>query len=482
MDLFIFWVKINKEEKTKGGDRLNIGIILAAGEGKRMKSRHAKVLHKICGKPMISYVIEAADNSRMDKIIVVVGHKKEELVEYLKDFDVIIKEQPVDEKSPYGTAFAVSRAIDEVEDNDNVIVLCADTPLVTSDSISSLIEYHVNTKSYATVLTTELEDPTGYGRIISKGNGDLLKIVEDKDATFDEKKIKEINSGIYCFNGRALKESMGKIDNKNKQNEYYLTDAIEILNSEGLKVSAFKINNSEEILGVNSREQLATAAKIMQKRINKFHLDNGVTIVDPDNTYIEPNVIIGYDTVIYPGAIIETNSIIGQDCKIVGNTRIVNSVIGNGCEIDSTLIESSTIGSDCHIGPYAHLRPNCKIGNNVKIGNFVEIKNSNIGDNSKAAHLSYVGDADVGKNVNIGCGVVFVNYDGKNKFRSTVEDNAFIGSNSNLIAPVVIEKNGYVAAGSTITDDVNEGDLSIARARQVNIPGWVEKKGLKNHK
>jgi bifunctional UDP-N-acetylglucosamine pyrophosphorylase/glucosamine-1-phosphate N-acetyltransferase len=275
---------------------------------------------------------------------------------------------------------------------------------------------------------------------------------------------------------------MEKIDNKNKQNEYYLTDAIEILNSEGLKVSAFKIDNSEEISGVNSREQLAVVSKIMQKRINKFHLDNGVTIVDPDNTYIEPNVTIGYDTVIYPGAIIETNSIIGQNCKIVGNTRIVNSAIGDGCEIESTLIESSTIGSNCHIGPYAHLRPNCKIGNNVKIGNFVEIKNSSIGDNSKAAHLSYVGDADVGKNVNIGCGVVFVNYDGKNKFRSTVEDNAFIGSNSNLIAPVVIEKYGYVAAGSTITDDVNEGDLSIARARQVNIPGWVEKKGLKNHK
>jgi UDP-N-acetylglucosamine pyrophosphorylase (EC 2.7.7.23)/glucosamine-1-phosphate N-acetyltransferase (EC 2.3.1.157) len=247
-------------------------------------------------------------------------------------------------------------------------------------------------------------------------------------------------------------------------------------------VSAYKINDCEEILGVNSREQLAMAAKIMQKRINKFHLDNGVTIVDLDNTYIEPNVVIGSDTVIYPGAMIETNSIIGQNCKIVGNTRIVNSVIGNGCDIDSTLIESSKIGSNCHIGPFAHLRPNCNIGSNVKIGNFVEIKNSNIGDNSKAAHLSYVGDADVGKNVNIGCGVVFVNYDGKNKFRSTIKDNAFIGSNSNLVAPVVIEEYGYVAAGSTITDDVNEGDLSIARARQVNIPGWVEKKGFKNHK
>lgn len=482
MDLFIFWVKINKGEKTKGGDRLNIGIILAAGEGKRMKSKHAKVLHKICGKPMISYVIEEAHKAGIQKIIVVVGHKKEELMEYLKDFDIIIKEQPIEETSPYGTAFAVSQAIDEVQDDDNVIVLCADTPLVTSESISSLIEYHKNTQSAATVLTTELEDPTGYGRIISDDNGHLIKIVEDKDASCDEKKIKEINSGIYCFNGRSLKESIGKIGNENKQNEYYLTDAIEILNSEGVKVSAYKINDCEEILGVNSREQLAMAAKIMQKRINKFHLDNGVTIVDLDNTYIEPNVVIGSDTVIYPGAMIETNSIIGQNCKIVGNTRIVNSVIGNGCDIDSTLIESSKIGSNCHIGPFAHLRPNCNIGNNVKIGNFVEIKNSNIGDNSKAAHLSYVGDADVGKNVNIGCGVVFVNYDGKNKFRSTIKDNAFIGSNSNLVAPVVIEEYGYVAAGSTITDDVNEGDLSIARARQVNIPGWVEKKGFKNHK
>lgn len=482
MDLFFFWVKINKEEKTKGGDILNIGIILAAGEGKRMKSRHAKVLHKICGKPMISYVIEEAYKSGVDKNIVVVGHKKEELIEYLRDVDVIVREQPIGEGSPYGTAFAVSQAIDEVEDDDDVIILCADTPLITSDSIKNLFEYHKSTKSYASVLTTVLEDPTGYGRIVRKSNGDLLRIVEDKDATDDEKKIKEINSGIYCFNGKALKESIKKIDNKNKQNEYYLTDAIGILNSEGLKVSAYEISNCEEILGVNSREQLAIASKIMQKRINKYHLDNGVTIVDPDNTYIEPNVVIGYDTIIYPGAIIESNSIIGQNCKIIGNTRIVNSEIGNGCDIDSTLIESSVIGNNCHIGPFAHLRPNCKIGSNVKIGNFVEIKNSTIDDNSKAAHLSYVGDADVGKNVNIGCGVVFVNYDGKNKFRSTVKDNAFIGSNSNLVAPVVVEEYGYVAAGSTITDNVDEGDLSIARARQINIPGWVEKRGFKNHK
>ena len=209
---------------------------------------------------------------------------------------------------------------------------------------------------------------------------------------------------------------------------------------------------------------------------------NGVTIIDPETTYIEPNVKIGLGTIIYPGVIIEENSTIGKNCVIRGNTRIINSIIGDSCEIESAVIESSTVGNNCHIGPFAHLRPNCKLGNNIKTGNFVEIKNSTIGDNTKAAHLAYVGDADIGKNVNIGCGVVFVNYDGKNKFRSIVKDNAFIGSNSNLVAPVVIEEYGYVAAGSTITDNVGKGDLSIARARQVNIPGWVEKKGLRNHK
>jgi len=478
----LFWDKINKESKTKGGDRLNIGIILAAGEGKRMKSRHPKVLHKICGKPMISYVLEEATNANIEKKVVVVGHKKEELIAYLKETDSIIKEQPTGTNDPYGTAFAVMQAIDEVEDNDNVIILCADTPLITSLSLRNLIEYHKNTNSIATVLTTILEDPTGYGRIIRKSNGDLLKIVEQKDASEDERKVNEINSGIYCFNGKALKDSIKKIDNNNVQNEYYLTDAIEILNSLGLRVSAYKIDDFEEIIGVNSREQLAYASKIMQKRINRYHLDNGVTIVDPDSTYIEPNVSIGYDTIIFPGAEIERGSRIGENCIIRGITRISNSIIGDNCEIESTLIESSIVGNNCHIGPFAHLRPNCRLEDNVKIGNFVEIKNSSIGENSKAAHLSYVGDAEVGKNVNIGCGVVFVNYDGKNKYRSIVKDNAFIGSNSNLVAPVIVEEYGYIAAGSTITENVNEGDLSIARARQVNIQGWVKKKGLIKHK
>jgi len=224
---------------------------------------------------------------------------------------------------------------------------------------------------------------------------------------------------------------------------------------------------------------LANSRKIKQDRINKLHLKNGVTIVDPETTYIEPNVKIGLNTIIYPGVVIEENSTIGKNCVIRGNTRIINSIIGDSCEIESSVIESSTVGNNCHIGPFSHLRPDCKLGNNIKIGNFVEIKNSTIGDNTKAAHLSYVGDADVGKNVNIGCGVVFVNYDGKKKFRSIVKDYAFIGSNSNLVAPVVIEEYGYVAAGSTITENVGKGDLSIARARQVNIPKWVEKKGLK---
>lgn len=458
---------------------MSISIILAAGEGTRMKSKTPKVLHKICGKPILEYVIKASKGANIEKNYVIVGHGGEEVKEQFKDSNVVFKTQPIGEEYPYGTGYAVMQAMDHIEDNSNVVILYGDTPLITDKTIKTLIDYH-NEKDYdGTVLTAYLEDPTGYGRIVRDEDGQMLKIAEQKDATVEELNIKEINTGIYCFKGNRLKDALGKIDHDNAQGEYYITDVITILREEGSRVGAYLIEDSREIHGINSRVQLAFCQRIMRDRINQNHMENGITIINPENTYIEADVCIGRDSIIYPGAIIIGDTTVGEDCIIGENCRIEDSEIGNSVEIYSSTISESTVEEGCLIGPYAHLRPNSHLGKNVKIGNFVEVKNSTVGDNSKAGHLAYIGDADVGKNVNVGCGVVFVNYDGRSKFRTLVEDNVFIGSNSNLVAPVVVKEWGYIAAGSTITDEVKEGNLSIARSRQVNIDGWVEKKAIK---
>ena len=461
---------------------MNIGIILAAGEGTRMKSRHPKVLHKISGKPLLSYVLDQAQKAEIGKNVVIVGHGKEAVMESITGENIIYEEQPVHQGAPYGTGYAVMQGMKHVGDEDKVVILCGDTPLITAGTLTELMEYHDSHKNKATVLTTILEDPTGYGRIVRKEEGSLQAIVEHKDATDEQREIGEINSGIYCFSGRELKLGLDGIDNDNSQNEYYLTDVISVLVKGGFKVGAYMIKDSSQIHGINSRVQLAQADDIIRERINIGHMENGVTLINPRDTYIESSVVIGRDTIIYPGVVLEGETVIGEDCVIRGATRIVDSIIGDKVSIESTLIEKSRVGNGCKIGPYAHLRPDSDLGQNVKIGNFVEIKKATMGDDSKASHLSYVGDAQVGSGVNIGCGVVFVNYDGERKFKSTIGDNAFIGSNSNLIAPVKVDDWGYVAAGSTITDNVGEGELSIARARQVNKAGWVEKKGLKKHK
>ena len=461
---------------------MNIGIILAAGEGTRMKSRHPKVLHKISGKPLLSYVLDEAEKAGIRRNVVIVGHGKEAVMESITGENIIYEEQPVHQGAPYGTGYAVMQGMGHVGDEDNVVVLCGDTPLITASTLTKLMKYHNSQNNKATVLTTCLEDPTGYGRIVRKSEGSLQAIVEHKDATEDQRKIGEINSGIYCFSGKELKLGLDGINNDNSQNEYYLTDVIGVLVEGGYKVGAFMIEDASQIHGINSRVQLAQADDIIRERINLGHMENGVTLINPKDTYIESTVRIGRDTIVYPGAVLEGDTVIGEDCTIRGATRIVDSIIGDEVSIESTLIENSKVGDGCKIGPYAHLRPDSELGRNVKIGNFVEIKKATLGDDSKASHLSYVGDAQVGSGVNIGCGVVFVNYDGERKFKSIIGDNAFIGSNSNLVAPVKVESWGYVAAGSTITDNVGEGELSIARARQVNKAGWVEKKGLKKRK
>lgn len=458
---------------------MNISIILAAGEGTRMKSKTPKVLHKVCGKPILEYVINASKDAEVERSIVIIGHEGQKVSDYFKDAPITFRTQPIGEDIPYGTGFAVQQAIDLIEDESTVIILYGDTPLITKDTVNKLIKYHKDEENHGTVLTAILEDATGYGRIIREDKGNISKIIEHKDATPEQRQVKEINSGIYCFNGGLLKYALEQIDNNNAQGEFYVTDVISILKDKGYKVGAYIIEDPVEIHGVNSRVQLAFSENIMRSRINESFMVEGVTIINPENTYIEDGVEIGFDTVIYPGVTIQGNTKIGNNCIIRSNTRIINSIIEDGVDIESSLIENSTIDAQSHIGPNAHLRPNSHIGKNVKIGNFVEVKNARIGDNSKAGHLSYIGDATVGENVNIGCGVIFVNYDGRNKFHTNVGDNAFIGSNSNLVAPVDIKSWGYVAAGSTITKDVEEGSLSIARSQQKNILGWVDRKGIK---
>lgn len=452
-------------------------IILAAGKGTRMKSKHPKVVHKVCGKEMVNHVIDVSKKSGVKDVVVILGHESETVKESIpSDSQIAMQTEQL------GTGHAVKMAKEYINDDDTIVVLCGDTPLVKEDTLRRLFAYHVEKGYVATVLTTKVDNPTGYGRIIRDNHEDLLKIVEQKDASEEEKLVNEINSGIYCFDGKSLREALDLIDNNNAQGEYYLTDTIKIMRDRGEKVGAYNGSTIEELMGVNSRVELSKAEEIMRKRINTSHMVNGVTIIDVNSTYIESDVEIGNDTIVYPGVMLKGNTKIGSGCIIGMNCNISNSTIGDYTEVESSTIIDSNVGENTIVGPYAYLRPNSNIGSHVKIGDFVEVKNATIGDNSKASHLSYIGDAYVGKNVNIGCGVVFVNYDGHHKFKSVVKDGAFIGSNSNLVAPVTVEEKGYIATGSTITDDVPQGALAIAREKQVVKEGWVEKKNSKEDK
>ncbi len=460
---------------------MDVAIILAAGEGTRMKSKLPKVLHKVSGQAILEYVVQASVDARVEKNIVIIGHGGDQVREYFQDSSLIFREQPIGPDAPYGTGYAVMQGMDSVEDDSNVLILCGDTPLITGKTIGEFLDYHKEGGFDGTVLTTLLDDPKGYGRIKRDEKGNILGIIEDKDASEEERKIDEINSGIFCFKAGLLRSSLEKIDSNNAQGELYITDIIAILKEEGYKVGGYKIDDPVEIHGINSRVQLAFSEDIMRKRINEYHMSMGVTIVNPDTTYIEEGVSIGQDTIIYPGVTIEGRTEIGEDCIIRSNTRIIGSKIADQVEIESSLINDSIVEEGSHIGPNANLRPGSHIGKNVRVGNFVEVKNAYLGDNSKAGHLAYIGDASVGKNVNIGCGAIFVNYNGREKLRTTVGDDAFIGSNANLVAPLTIEDRTFRTAGSTITKDLPEGSLGIGRAEQVTKEGWMDK-NLEKHK
>lgn len=449
-------------------------IVLAAGQGTRMKSKIPKVLHKVTGKTMLSCVVDVLDDVGANKKVVIVGHGREEVKNSLKDTDVLFAVQ----EETLGTGHAVMMAEDMIDDNDDVLILCGDTPLLRSETIESFIEFYKSSKSDAAVLTAKFNDPKGYGRIVKGQANTVLAIVEQKDATEEERKIKEVNSGIYIVSGKLLKDSLAKLGNDNVQGEYYLTDVIKIANESEKNVQAFMIEDNEELLGVNSRVQLYEAEVIMKKRIINKHLINGVTFLNTDSVYIESDVVIDSDTIIYPGTYLSGKTVIESDCEIGPDAKIHNSKLAKGSKVFSSTLTDSSVGRNTSVGPYAYLRPNSNIGENVKIGDFVEVKNANIGNNSKVSHLSYIGDGDIGDNVNVGCGVVFVNYNGKSKSRTIIEDNAFIGCNSNLVSPLVIGKGSYIAAGSTITENVPAASMAIARSRQVNKEGWVERSGL----
>lgn len=452
-------------------------VILAAGQGTRMKSKLYKVLHPIVGKPMIQHVLNHLKPLQFDEKVTIVGFGadavKEEIGNDETDF-VIQKEQ-------LGTAHAVQQAEELLKDKEGTtVVVCGDTPLIKSGTFEKLLHYHIENGSKATILTTEMDDPTGYGRIVRNQANEVDRIVEHKDASESERLIKEVNTGTYCFDNQFLFSALKEVSNDNAQGEYYLPDVIEILRNNGEKISAYLTKDAEETLGINDRVALAQAESIMKRRINEKHMRNGVTIIDPSNTYIGPDVEIEQDVVIFPGSILSGETSIKTEAIIGPNSEIVDSIIGEKTNVRHSVVTKSKIGKKVNIGPYAHIRPESNIGNQVKIGNFVEVKKSEFGDDSKASHLSYIGDAVVGKNVNIGCGTITVNYDGKNKHLTTIEDDVFIGCNSNLVAPVTIEQGSYVAAGSTITTDVPKESLAIARSRQTNKEGYAVK--LKNRK
>lgn len=444
-------------------------IVLAAGKGTRMKSNKNKVMHEVLNKPMIQHVVDVLKKCEVEEIIVVIGHQGETLKDYLKD-----SVRYVEQKEQLGTGHAIMQAVPLLKENQgDVLVICGDTPLFTEHTIERMFD--ANQDATMSVLTAKLDDGKRYGRIVRNHEGNVMKIVEAKDADEATLAISEINTGVYTMKAQALVKHIYDITNQNAQQEYYLTDLIEIFNNNNLQVKGEVVSDFNEALGVNDRVDLALANQLMKERVNHKHMLNGVTLQDPNNTYIGVDVVIGTDTIIEPNVQIFGHSVIGSDTRIGAGSMITNSVIANHVVVESSKIIDSVVEDDVVIGPFAHLRGHTHIHKGCRIGNFVEFKKTNFGEGSKCAHLSYLGDSEFGKKVNVGCGVVTVNYDGKNKFKTIVEDGAFIGSNANLVAPLTIGKNSLVAAGSTITQSVEDGDMGIARSKQANIKGFGEK-------
>ncbi|MDH8679635.1 bifunctional UDP-N-acetylglucosamine diphosphorylase/glucosamine-1-phosphate N-acetyltransferase GlmU [Fusibacter bizertensis] len=447
-----------------------ITIILAAGYGKRMKSKLPKVLHKVSGVPMIQHVVDLANEIGTDETVCVVGHGRELVESALANQNIEFAVQEVQ----LGTGHAVKSAQAFI-DEGLVLVLFGDAPLLSASTLKAFITNHKNGKYKASLISTFFDDPTGYGRIVRDQEGNFDRIIEHKDASEDQKRIGEINSGIGLFDASILMDALDALKNNNSQGEYYLTDVFEYVKEKHGKVDAFVIKDAYEVMGINDRMALAEAEKYHQDLIKKHWMREGVTLISPESIYIEKYVTIGQDTIIEQGTMLKGSTVIGEDCHIGPFSEVIDTKIGNEVKVKHSTLTDSSVDDRTVVGPYAYLRPKSNVGKDCKIGDFVEVKNSTIGDSTKISHLTYVGDGKVGKNVNLGCGVVFVNYDGVNKHLTEIEDDVFVGCNTNLIAPVKVGKEAYIAAGSTITQDVPEKALGIARERQVNKTDWSNK-------
>lgn len=456
---------------------MNYGIILAAGKGTRMKSENPKCAFKLLEKPMVEYVTDSLFSAGIDEIVTVIGYKGEVIKDILNN-----RVQYVEQKEQLGTGHAVMQTIPFFDGKKGkVIIAFGDVPLISKKTLLDMLNFHEKSNSDLTILSALVENPFGYGRIIRDKNDNVIKIVEQKDASKEEQMINEVNASLYILDSELLISSLRRINNNNSQNEYYLTDILEILVNDGKIVKAFTVENNYEVEGINDRVTLNRVEEALIDRIKENHINNGLLITNPKSVVIGPDVVIDLTVCIKPNTYIFGKTTVKKNSVIGPNCQISNSYIGENSNIVQSDISDSKIGNFANIGPYARIRNNAYIGNNTRVGNFVEIKNTNFGNYSKSAHLSYIGDSEVGQNVNFGCGTITVNYDGNKKFKTIIKDNAFIGCNSNLIAPVEIGKDTYIAAGSTINKNVPDESLAIARSKQVNKEGYATriKKKLK---
>ncbi|WP_247948555.1 bifunctional UDP-N-acetylglucosamine diphosphorylase/glucosamine-1-phosphate N-acetyltransferase GlmU [Streptococcus gordonii] len=449
----------------------NYAIILAAGKGTRMKSDLPKVLHKVAGISMLEHVFRSVNAINPEKTVTVIGHKAELVEQVLAGQTDFVRQT-----EQLGTGHAVMMAEPVLENlTGQTLVIAGDTPLITGESLKNLIDFHINHKNVATILTAEADNPFGYGRIVRNQHGEVLKIVEQKDASDFEQQIKEINTGTYVFDNARLFEALKNINTNNAQGEYYITDVIGIFRENGEKVGAYTLNDFDESLGVNDRVALATAEGVMRRRINQQHMVNGVSFVNPDATYIDVDVEIAPEVQVEANVTLKGQTKIGAETILTNGTYIVDSVIGERTVITSSMIEESSVADGVTVGPYAHIRPGSSLAKDVHVGNFVEVKGSSIGENTKAGHLTYIGNSEVGANVNFGAGTITVNYDGQKKYKTIIGDNVFVGSNSTIIAPVELGDNSLVGAGSTITKDVPADAIALGRGRQINKEDYAKR-------
>ena len=449
----------------------NYAVILAAGKGTRMKSDLPKVLHKVAGISMLEHVFRSVSAIDPEKTVTVIGHKAELVEQVLAGQTEFVRQT-----EQLGTGHAVMMAEPVLENlTGQTLVIAGDTPLITGESLKNLIDFHINHKNVATILTAEADNPFGYGRIVRNQHGEVIKIVEQKDASDFEQQIKEINTGTYVFDNARLFEALKNINTNNAQGEYYITDVIGIFRENGEKVGAYILKDFDESLGVNDRVALATAESIMRRRINQQHMINGVSFVNPHATYIDVDVEIAPEVQIEANVTLKGQTKIGAETILTNGTYIVDSEIGERAVITNSMIEESSVADGVTVGPYAHIRPGSSLAKDVHVGNFVEVKASSLGENTKAGHLAYLGNAELGANVNIGAGTITANYDGQNKYKTLIGNNVFVGSNSTIVAPVELGDNSLVGAGSTITKSVPADAIALGRGRQTNMEEYAKR-------